>query len=146
MAEHFDFDADSPYMLMVAPVLEEKRISMTEEQKGLFGIDKLNVPRSGIPAITHVDCSARLQTVDGGSNPLYYAMIKEFDKLTGCPVIINTSFNVRGEPIVLRPEEAYTCFMRTDMDYLVLGPCLLSKKDQPQFKETEDWQTKFELD
>ncbi|MDH5639499.1 MAG: hypothetical protein OEZ04_13515, partial [Nitrospinota bacterium] len=93
-----------------------------------------------------VDYSARLQTVDGGSNPLYYAMIKEFDKLTGCPVIINTSFNVRGEPIVLRPEEAYTCFMRTDMDYLVLGPCLLSKKDQPQFKETEDWQTKFELD
>ena len=145
-AEYFEFDAESPYMLMVAPVRPERRIAMTGEQEKLFGIEKLNVPRSDLPAITHVDYSARLQTVDDATHPVYYRLIKEFEALTGCPVIINTSFNVRGEPIVLRPEEAYTCFMRTNMDYLVLGNFLLDKTAQPEFKDDKDWRSEFELD
>ncbi|MBF0171228.1 MAG: carbamoyltransferase [Nitrospinae bacterium] len=146
VGDWFDFDADSPYMLMVAPVREDKRIPMTVEQEKLFGIEKLNVPRSDLPAITHVDYSARLQTVDGVANPAYYALIKRFDELTGSPVIINTSFNVRGEPIVCRPDEAYTCFMRTDMDHLVLGSFVLDKTAQPAFTDAGDWRTEFELD
>ena len=143
---YFDFDADSPYMLMVAPVREDHRKPMTEEQEKLFGIEKLNVPRSDVPAITHVDYSARLQTVDGEANPAYYSLIKKFEEKTGCPVIINTSFNVRGEPIVCRPIEAYTCFMRTGMDYLVLGNFVLDKLEQPKFDDNDDWLKEFELD
>ncbi len=143
---YFEYDADSPYMLMVAPVREERRVKMTEEQDRLFGIDKLNVPRSDAPAITHVDYSARLQTVDAETNPVYHALIKEFETLTGCPMIINTSFNVRGEPIVSSPEDAYRCFMRTDMDHLVLGSFILDKIDQPPVTEDTDWRKEFELD
>ena len=146
VSDYFEFDQESPYMLMVAPVREERRIPMTEEQKALFGIEKLNVPRSDVPAITHVDYSARLQTVDGESNPVFYDMIKKFEKLTGSPVIINTSFNVRGEPIVQSPEQAYTCFMRTEMDYLALGPILVDKTNQPKFEEDKDWRKEFALD
>lgn len=130
VSEYFDLDRESPYMLLVAPVREDKRMPITEEQKGLFGIDKLKVKRSSVPAITHVDYSARIQTVSRRDNPLYYDMINEFLKLTGCPVIINTSFNVRGEPIVCTPEDAYRCFMRTNMDYLIMGSFLLDKKKQ----------------
>ena len=145
VSEYFDIDRESPYMLLVAPVREERRINETEETKGLFGIDKLKVPRSDIPAITHVDYSARIQTVNEG-NGLYYDMIKAFHEKTGCPVIINTSFNVRGEPIVCTPKEAYTCFMRTEMDYLVLGPYVLEKSVQPELTDDIDWQQEFELD
>ena len=119
-ADYFDLDTESPYMLLVAPVKEELRKPLTEEQQKLFGIEKLNVPRSDLPAITHVDYSARVQTVDPERNPRYYKIIKAFEKLTGCGVVVNTSFNIRGEPIVCRPEEAYRCFMFTDMDALVL--------------------------
>ncbi len=146
VGDYFDFDAESPYMLMVAPVREERRIAMTDEEKNLFGIEKLNVPRSDLPAITHVDYSARLQTVDSATNPAYHSIIKKLGERTGSPVIINTSFNVRGEPIVCRPAEAYTCFMRTQMDYLVIGSFLMDKKDQPEFVEEGDWKTEFELD
>jgi len=119
---------------------------MPDEQKKLFGIDLLNVPRSQIPAITHVDYSARIQTVRKETNPRYYDLINEFDKMTGCPVIINTSFNVRGEPIVCRPEEAYLCFMRTEMDTLVLENFVLDKVDQKPLDEDTDWRNEFELD
>ncbi len=119
---------------------------MTEEQKNLFGINKLNVPRSDIPAITHVDYSARIQTVDGKHNKRYYELLKKFYEKTGCPVIVNTSFNVRGEPIVCTPEDAYRCFMRTEMDTLVLGEFVLSKIEQPEWKEKKDWRDEFELD
>ena len=146
VTDYFEFDAESPYMLMVAPVNEDRRTPMTEEQEKLFGIEKLNVPRSDIPAITHVDYSARIQTVDEERNSVYYQLIKEFENITGSPVIINTSFNVRGEPIVCRPEEAYTCFMRTNMDYLVIGDYLLDKNGQPEFAESGDWREEFELD
>jgi carbamoyltransferase len=133
-------------MLMVAPVAENKRIPMTPEQNMLFGIDKLNVPRSKIPAVTHVDYSARLQTVHEETNPRFHRLLDEFEKLTGCPVSVNTSFNVRGEPIVCTPEDAYRCFMRTEMDYLVLENTLLRKQDQPEWEETGNWQEEFELD
>jgi len=142
----FEIDRPSPYMLLVANVRDERRIPMTAEQEKLFGIDKLNVIRSDIPAITHVDYSARLQTVNRDENPIYYDMIQAFHKRTGCPVIINTSFNVRGEPIVCSPQDAYTCFMRTEMDYLVMGSFLLDKKDQPPLKDDIDWKKEFELD
>jgi len=127
VSDWFDYAGESPYMLMVAPVKESKRLSMTKEQENLFGIEKLNIPRSEIPAITHVDYSARLQTVDGRYNPKYYGMIRRFYENTGCPVIVNTSFNVRGEPIVCAPEDAYKCFMRTEMDVLVLENFVLLK-------------------
>jgi carbamoyltransferase len=130
----------------VAPVKEDKRIDIPDEKKDLFGIDLLNVPRSQIPAITHVDYSARIQTVRKETNPKYYDLIQEFDKITGCPVIINTSFNVRGEPIVCRPEEAYLCFMRTEMDTLVLENFVLDKVDQTPLDEDTDWRNEFELD
>jgi carbamoyltransferase len=146
VSEVFNIDRPSPYMLLVAPVREERRIPMTEDQKQLFGIDKLNVARSDVPAITHVDYSARLQTVNREENDVYYDMIKAFYERTGCPVIINTSFNVRGEPIVCTPQDAYTCFMRTEMDYLIMGSYLLDKKDQPPLKDDIDWQKEFELD
>ena len=144
--EYFELDADSPYMLQVAPVKEERQIAMSDEQQNLFGIEKLNVPRSDIPAITHVDYSARVQTVRREDNSRYYDVIKAFQSLTGYPVVVNTSFNVRGEPIVQSPEDAYRCFMRTEMDFLALGSYLLDKKDQPQWQEEKDWREEFELD
>ena len=144
--EWFEIDSESPYMLLVAGVREEKRLPMTEEQKKLFGIDLLNIPRSQIPAITHVDYSARIQTVHAETNPLFYAVIQEFEKETQCPVLINTSFNVRGEPIVCTPEEAFRCFMRTEMDTLVLENFVLDKKDQQPLEKDSDWKEEFELD
>ena len=144
--ELFEMDCDSPYMLLVAPVKEERQIAMSSEQESLFGIDKLNVPRSDIPAVTHVDYSARVQTVAREDNPRYWAAIRAFGDLTGYPVIVNTSFNVRGEPIVCRPEDAYRCFMRTEMDYLVMEHFLLTKQDQPAWQEESDWREEFELD
>ncbi|MDQ2670959.1 MAG: carbamoyltransferase [Gemmatimonadota bacterium] len=144
--EWFELDCDSPYMLLVAPVKRERQIPLTDEQHALWGIDRLNVPRSDIPAVTHVDYSARIQTVSRETNELYYDLISRFDAITGCPVLVNTSFNVRGEPIVCTPEDAYRCFMRTGIDYLVLWPFLLAKGDQPPLEETEDWQTRFQPD
>jgi len=146
VGEYFNIDHDSPYMLLVAPVAESQRIAMTDEQQKLFGIEKLNVPRSQIPAVTHVDYSARVQTVDGKWNPRYHKLLKAFDKKTGCPVLVNTSFNVRGEPIVCTPEDAYRCFMRTEMDYLVLENVLLAKKDQPEWEKDDSWKDEFDLD
>jgi len=146
VGEYFAMDHDSPYMLLVAPVVTGKRKTMAPEQERLFGIDRLNVARSEIPAVTHVDYSARVQTVSREHHPLYYDLIKSFEARTGCPVIINTSFNVRGEPIVCRPEEAYRCFMRTEMDTLVMGSFVLAKQDQPPLKESGDWRKEFALD
>jgi len=146
VGDYFGLDRESPYMLLVAPVREEIRIAMTAEEEKLFGIAKLNVPRSGIPAVTHVDYSARIQTVDRETAPRYHELIDTFRRKTGCGVVINTSFNVRGEPIVCTPEDAYTCFMRTEMDYLVLGSYLLDKKEQKPLEEDKDWQREFELD
>lgn len=146
VSDFFELDAESPYMLLVAPVKEEIRRQMTEEEKKLFGIDKLNVVRSQIPAVTHVDYSARIQTVSEEDNPLYYRMIKAFYEKIGCPVIINTSFNVRGEPIVCTPEEAYLCFMRTNMDYLIMGNYLIDKSDQKSLKDDTNWWKEFGLD
>ena len=133
-------------MLLVAPVKRERQIPMSDEQRRLWGIDKLNVVRSDIPAVTHIDYSARIQTVTRDTNPNYYDLIKEFEGLTGCGVVVNTSFNVRGEPIVCTPADAYRCFMRTNIDYLVLGPFLLDKAQQPEWKETVDWKREFQLD
>ncbi|MBT8405707.1 MAG: hypothetical protein KJP18_17755, partial [Gemmatimonadetes bacterium] len=146
VADYFELDGDSPYMLLVAPVKEERRLPMTDEQRKLFGIEQLNVPRSDIPAVTHVDYSARVQTVDADRNPRYHRLISTFEELTGCGVVVNTSFNVRGEPMVCTPEDAYRCFMRTDMDVLVLGNCLLEKSEQPEWVEEGDWRSEFELD
>lgn len=146
VSEWFEHKGKSPYMLVVAPVLEEKRKPITDEQKALFGVEKLKVPRSDIPAITHVDYSARVQTIHKETNPRYYNLIHEFEKQTGCPIVINTSFNVRGEPIVYTPEDAYRCFMRTEMDYLVLDNFLLYKQDQPEVENDEAWKEEFVLD
>jgi carbamoyltransferase len=146
VADCFELSESSPYMLLVAPVRESIRIPMTNEQSSLFGIEKLNVPRSEIPAVTHVDYSARVQTVHEDTNPRYYNLLKKFEKRTGCPALINTSFNVRGEPIVCTPEDAYRCFMRTEMDYLVLENYLLAKPDQPEWDEDDSWKNEFELD
>jgi carbamoyltransferase len=146
VSDYFEIDRESPYMLLVAPVKDSIKREMTEEEKRLFGLDKLHVVRSTVPAITHVDYSARIQTVDEKYNPLYYKMIKKFDEKYGCPVIINTSFNVRGEPIVCSPEDAYLCFMRTNMDYLLLGNFLLEKKEQKPLDKDIDWLKEFELD
>ncbi len=145
-AEYFELDHDSPYMLLVAPIVAARRTPVTDEQNRLFGIDKLNIVRSDIPAVTHVDYSARVQTVSREDHPLYYDLIKAFERRTGCPVVINTSFNVRGEPIVCRPEEAYRCFMRTDMDALVMGSFVLAKKDQSPLEEEGNWRKEFALD
>ena len=144
--DYFELDTDSPYMLLVAPVKEERQIPMSEEHKKLWGIEQLNVPRSDIPAVTHIDYSARVQTVSRDTSPDYYDLLKAFDEITGCPVLVNTSFNVRGEPIVCTPEDAYRCFMRTHIDYLVVGPFLLSKEDQPEWEEEGDWREEFQLD
>ena len=146
VSDYFELDHNSPYMLLVANIKEDLKIAMTEEQKQLFGIEKLNIPRSQLPAITHVDYSARVQTVHPETNPRYYQLISEFQRLTGCGVLVNTSFNVRGEPIVCTPEDAYRCFMRTEMDYLVLENYVLAKTDQPQWQKDETWQQEFELD
>ena len=142
----FDFEGDSPYMLLVADVLPSRRLPIPEEANTLWGIEKLNVPRSTIPAVTHVDCSARIQTVRRDTSPLYYDIIEAFYRLTGCPVIVNTSFNVRGEPIVCTPEDAYRCFMRTNMDVLALESFLLVKSDQAAVAEDESWRKEFVLD
>ncbi len=119
---------------------------MTKEQEKLFGIEKLNIARSEIPAVTHIDYSARIQTVHQDTNPRFYNLIKEFEKKTGCPVIINTSFNVRGEPIVCSPEDSYKCFMRTEMDVLVIEDFILLKEEQPNFNDKENWEKTYELD
>ncbi len=141
----FKINTDSPYMLLVAEVLDGKKIKMTDDEKKLFGIDKLNIKRSDIPAVTHVDYSARIQTVHEETNPKYYSLIKKFKEKTNCPVIINTSFNVRGEPIVNTPQDAFNCFMGTEMDKLVIGNCFLDKKDQNQDLK-KDYKNQFELD
>ena len=143
---YFEIDRKSPYMLLVANVNKNIQNEMSDEQNSLFGIDKLNVKRSEIPAVTHVDYSARIQTIHKETNPKYWQLVKAFQNLTGCPVIVNTSFNVRGEPIVCSPLDAYKCFMRTEMDYLVLGNYLLDKKDQPEFYDDLNWKEEFELD
>lgn len=144
--EYFEMDRPSPYMLLVAPVQPAHRIAMTSAQELLFGIDKLLVPRSTVPSVTHVDYSARIQTVHDSTNPRFAKLIRRFGELTGCPMLINTSFNVRGEPIVGSPLDAYRCFMRTEMDYLVIENCLLEKKQQPPWQETGDWRKEYELD
>ena len=146
VSDYFELDCDSPYMLLVAPVRRERQIPMSPEQRSLWGIEQLNVVRSDLPAITHIDYSARIQTVERSTNPDYYDLLSEFERLTGCAVLVNTSFNVRGEPIVCTPEDAYQCFMRTHIDHLVVGPFLLDKTAQPQWKETRDWRTEFQLD
>ncbi|HYO99319.1 MAG TPA: carbamoyltransferase [Pyrinomonadaceae bacterium] len=146
-AEWFDLDTDSPYMLLVADVLHQRRRAATEAERALWGIEKLNAVRSDIPAVTHVDYSARIQTVRRDTNPLYWEIIEAFRQKTGCPVVVNTSFNVRGEPIVCTPEDSYRCFMRTEMDALVLETCVLLKEEQPEFAEQQaDWRTEFALD
>lgn len=145
VADWFELDGDSPYMLLVAGVKESRRRAMSAEEQALFGIDKLNVARSDIPAVTHVDYSARIQTVDAGANPRFHALLTRFKALTGCPVLVNTSFNVRGEPIVHTPEDAFRCFMGTELDLLAIGNCLLLKEEQdPALKL--DYSNAFELD
>ncbi|MGD8617675.1 MAG: carbamoyltransferase [Gammaproteobacteria bacterium] len=146
VAEYFELDRPSPYMLIVAPVRESLRIPMSAEQQQLFGVQKLNVKRSQIPAITHVDYTARVQTVHEKSNPRFHALLERFKARTGCAVLVNTSFNVRGEPIVCTPEDAYRCFMRTEMDYLVVENYLLAKPEQPVWEKDDSWKTEFELD
>ncbi|TGL56225.1 carbamoyltransferase [Leptospira ognonensis] len=146
VSDYFDIKSKSPYMLIVADVLKKHRIEMTQEQEKLFGIEKLNVPRSSLPAITHVDYSARIQTVHSETNPRFYSLLTKFDQLTGCPVLVNTSFNVRGEPIVHTPEDAFRCFMRTEMDFLVLENFILDKKEQTPIEKDDSWKDEFELD
>jgi carbamoyltransferase len=145
VAEWFDLDSDSPYMLIVADVREDKRRAMSVDEQALFGIDKLNVSRSEIPAVTHIDYSARIQTVSRETNPLFHRLLTAFKRLTGCPVLVNTSFNVRGEPIVCTPEDAFRCFMGNELDLLVVGNCVLKKQEQnPALKQ--DYSSAFELD
>jgi carbamoyltransferase len=146
VSDYFEQDTPSPYMLIVAPVREDLRTALTDEQEQLFGTEKLKLKRSELPAVTHVDYSARVQTVHEETNPRYYQLLKSFDELTGCGVLVNTSFNVRGEPIVCTPTDAYRCFMRTEMDYLVVENFLLAKKDQPAWEDDTSWQDEFELD
>ncbi len=146
VSDFFELERESPYMLLVAPVKREIRKEVSDEKQKLFGLDKLHVVRSSIPAVTHVDHSARIQTVNKDDNPLYYRMIEKFGEKYGCPVIINTSFNVRGEPIVCTPEDAYLCFMRTNMDYLIMGNFLIEKKEQKPLDKDIDWLKEFELD
>ena len=145
-SNHFDLAVKSPYMLIVAPVKKNLRKEMSDQQKQLFGIEKLNIVRSSLPAITHVDYSARVQTVNRENNPRYYNLIKAFKEKTNCPTIVNTSFNVRGEPIVRTPQDAYRCFMRTEMDILVLQNQILFKEKQPNIRIDENWKQEFELD
>src|SRR5262249_22628499 len=145
VADWFELDGDSPYMLLVADVLKDKRRTMTADEQALFGIDKLNISRSDIPAVTHIDYSARIQTVSSATNPLFHRLLTRFKALTGCPVLVNTSFNVRGEPIVCTPEDALRCFMGNELDLLVVGNCVLRKAEQnPALKK--DYSSAFELD
>ena len=146
LSDYFDLDVDSPYMLLVAPVVQKRRIPRTEPTSRLRGIDLLKVPRSDIPAVTHIDYSARIQTVDHHTNPRYYGLLKAFEAKTGCAVLVNTSFNVRGEPIVQSPSDAYRCFMRTEMDLLVMGNFLLYKTDQQPLPVDRDWKNEYVLD
>ncbi|MCK9280495.1 MAG: carbamoyltransferase [Melioribacteraceae bacterium] len=146
ISDYFEIDRPSPYMLLVADVKKERQIPMNDDSEKLWGIDKLNIVRSDIPAVTHVDYSARIQSVNKNTNPLYHDLIAAFEKITGCGVIVNTSFNVRGEPIVNRPEEAFTCFMRTEMDYLVMGNFIINKEEQKSIEKDSDWKKEFELD
>jgi len=146
ISDYFEIDRESPYMLLVANVQKDKQVAMSEEQKSYFGLEKLNVVRSEVPAITHVDYSARIQSVSGKTSPRYHEMLTRFNDKYGCPVVVNTSFNVRGEPIVCTPEDAYLCFMRTEMDYLIMGNYLLDKKDQKTIVGDSDWRSEFELD
>ena len=142
VADWFEIDGDSPYMLLVADVVKSRRRAMTDAEQKLFGIDKLNVSRSDIPAVTHVDYSARIQTVDQRTNPRYHALLSEFERQTGCPVLVNTSFNVRGEPIVGSPEDAFRCFMGTELDVLAVGNCYL-RKDQQDPALKQNYETAF---
>jgi carbamoyltransferase len=146
LSDWFELDEESPYMLLVAPVSKNRRHEIRADTQSLFGLQKLLTIRSDIPAVTHVDYSARIQTVTDQHQPMFYRMIKKVDEKYGCPVIINTSFNVRGEPIVATPEHAFTCFMRTNMDYLLLGNFLLEKNEQKPFDKDIDWLREFELD
>jgi carbamoyltransferase len=145
VADWFELDSDSPYMLIVADVRKDKRRAMTEAEQALFGIDKLNISRSEIPAVTHIDHSARIQTVSSATNPLFHRLLTRFKVLTGCPMLVNTSFNVRGEPIVCTPEDAFRCFMGNELDLLVIGQCVMRKAEQnPDLKQ--DYSSAFELD
>jgi carbamoyltransferase len=146
VSDYFEMDVDSPYMLLVAPVRSDRRRPVISEQQQLWGIDLLNVPRSDIPAVTHIDYSARVQTVHADTNPRYHRLLQEFERTTGCAVLVNTSFNVRGEPIVCSPQDAYRCFMRTEMDVLVLENCILWKEKQKPLEPDSDWRSEFELD
>src|SRR6266496_2238353 len=146
VSDYFEMDTDSPYMLLVAPVVEKRRTPLTDEQQSLWGIDLLNVPKTDIPAATHVDYSARVQTVHEETNPRYYRLLKAFESKTGCGLLVNTSFNVRNEPIVCSPEDAYRCFMRTAIDILVLENCLLYKAEQKPLEGDSNWQQEFEMD
>ena len=145
VSDWFEADYDSPYMLLVDDVKKDKRIEMTQKEESKFGIDKLNIKRSSIPAITHVNYSARIQTVHKQTNPKYHALITKFKEKTGCAVVVNTSFNVRGEPIVCTPKDAFKCFMGTELDLLVIGNCILIKKQQDK-SLTEDYKKKYEPD
>jgi carbamoyltransferase len=146
VSDYFELDVPSPYMLIVAPLRQELRLALPDGHEQLFGIEQLNLRRSELPAITHVDYSARVQTVHENTNPRYHKLLKAFEQLTGCGVLVNTSFNVRGEPIVCSPTDAYRCFMRTEMDYLVVENFFLDKKDQPVWQDDASWQDEFELD
>jgi len=143
VSELFELDRPSPYMLLVAPVREDRRLPARDD---LFGIEKLREPRSDMPAITHVDYSARVQTIDGAHNKRYHDLIARFKERTGYGIVVNTSFNVRGEPIVCTPGDAYTCFMRTEMDALVMGDFLFLKSEQPEFRDQENWRETYALD
>ena len=145
MAQWFECDVDSPYMLMVADVVKNRRLPMTAAEQALFGIDKLNVVRSDIPAVTHVDYSARIQTVHHDTNPRFWDLISAFKKRTGCPIVVNTSFNVRGEPIICTPEDAFRCFIGTDVDVVAVGNCLMRKPAQDP-KLAQDYKDRFALD
>ena len=145
VADWFELDSDSPYMLVVADVRADKRRAMTAAEQALFGIDKLNISRSEIPAVTHIDYSARIQTVSAATNPLFHRLLSQFKQLTGCPVLVNTSFNVRGEPIVCTPEDAFRCFMGNELDLLVVGNCVLKKTEQDSALK-QDYSSAFELD
>jgi carbamoyltransferase len=146
VSDYFELDCDSPYMLLVAAVKQERQVPMTPAQRQLWGIDRLNVVRSDVPAVTHVDYSARIQTVGRDTNADFYDLIAEFERLTGCAVLVNTSFNVRGEPIVCTPADAYRCFRRTHLDYLVLWPFLLDKTAQPEWRDAANWHKQYQLD
>jgi carbamoyltransferase len=146
VSDYFEQDVESPYMLIVAPVRKQLRRTLSDEEESLFGVEKLKIRRSELPAITHVDYSARVQTVHEDTNPRYYRLLKAFEQRTGCGVLVNTSFNVRGEPVVCTPEDAYRCFMRTEMDYLVVENFLLDKKEQPHWERDDSWKDEFELD